>query len=281
MPKIAKQVARRKRVVRKRSSGDSELADRIRPVSEVSTGLKFSVYGRGKTGKTRFGCTFPKPVLILGTEDGTKSVSTVKDVDFVQLQTSEEIEGFAKIIVAEDYKTVVLDTAGGLQDMVLREVLGLDELPIQRSWGMAKREDWQTCGAQCKERMRGLLDLADSYGTNVVIVAHERNFNDDNSDDELLAPTVGSALSPSVAGWLNGACDYICQTYIREQEGTKEVKVANKTTNVRTKTGQKEFCLRVGPHPVFMTGFRLPPGTQLPDSIVNPSYSKVFKLILG
>ncbi len=48
-----------------------------RPSSgRVGEGVKFLGYGPPKTGKTRLACTFPKPMLLIGTEDGTKSVST-------------------------------------------------------------------------------------------------------------------------------------------------------------------------------------------------------------
>ena len=48
---------------------------RIVPVSEIThETVRMSLYGGPKTGKTRFACTFPKPLLIMGTEEGTASV---------------------------------------------------------------------------------------------------------------------------------------------------------------------------------------------------------------
>jgi hypothetical protein len=174
-----------------------------------------------------------------------------------------------------------LDTAGGLQDLILKEVLGLDELPIQRSWGMAQQRDWGTVGLQLKERMRKLLDLADRGIVDIMVIAHERNFNDEGGSD-LMTPTVGAALSPSAAGWLNGACDFICQTFIREHVTVTSTKVAGKEIKQTKKSGKAEYCLRIGPHPVYLTGFRTTrKADELPDVIIDPSYQKIRSIIEG
>jgi hypothetical protein len=257
---------------------------RIKPVGYTEGGLKFLGYGRGKTGKTTLACTFPKPILLIGTEDGTKSVSDVAGVDFIKLQHSVEMEFLTELLMSGKYKSGILDQAGGFQDMILKEILGLDELPVERSWGMAGRDQWQACGQQFKERLRGMLDLADRPGLrlNVFIIAHERNFGE-GSDSDVMSPSIGAALTPSAAGWLNGACDYICQTFIREEVVVKKGKaIDGETLETRKKTGKKEYCLRVGPHPVYMTGFRQPRGSvELPDVVVDPSYAKLEALIRG
>lgn len=273
MPIVKKQTMRR-------STSGGGVLDRIRPVSVSDRGIKFCVYGRGKTGKTRLASTFPKPLLIIGTEDGTRSVATTPGLDFFPLKTSSEIDEIVDSLGSLKYKTLVLDTAGGLQDMVLKEILGLEDLPVQKTWGIAKQQDWGTCGAQTKERLRRILDTADQSDTNVVVIAHERNF-DGGDENDLIFPTVGAALTPSVAGWLNGACDYIGQTFIRESVTDQEITIGKKTVTKQKKTGGVDYCLRVGPHPVYMTGFRVPEGVVVPDAIVDPHYDKIIKLIKG
>lgn len=292
MPTINRQTTRKTTPAPTRTS-------RSEPVGE---GVKLLGYGRGKTGKTRLACTFPKPLLLIGTEDGTKSVSTGRrehlrtaegnvvydlldgkretGVRFVRLQRTTEIPGLVEVLVRDGYRSAALDHAGGLQDMILKEVLGLDEVPVQKSWGLTDRQTWGTVGAQFKERCRSLLDLADRVGLDVMVVAHERNFNDEGTGD-LVVPTVGAALTPSAAGWLNGACDYICQTFIRAEERAVTNKVAGKDVETRTRTGKMEFCLRTGQHETFMTGFRLPPGRHLPDVVVDPDYDKILAIIKG
>jgi hypothetical protein len=264
-----------------RSSGGDGVLDRIVPVERLTKGMKMLVYGRGKTGKTRLFSTFPKPSLLVGTEDGTNSIADVSGVDFVYLKQSSELDEITKYLRSGKYKSVGLDTAGGLQDMILKEILGLDELPIQRSWGMARQQDWGTVGVQLKERLRGLLTLADEGILDVMVIAHERNFNDEGGS-EMLSPTVGAALSPSAAGWLNGACDFVCQTFIREETAAVIQKVAGKEIKQTKKTGKAEYCLRIGPHAVYLTGFRVRKKIgDLPDCITDPDYKKIRSIIDG
>lgn len=250
---------------------------------KVNTGsIKITVYGRGKTGKTRFASTFPKPALIIGTEDGTRSVATTPDLHFVQIYDVHEYEELVEGIPDKGFKTVILDTAGGLQDFIIKDILGLDDIPIQRSWGMADQKTWGVIGAQVKERLHSLLKLSDHHGLNAVIIAHERGFRDESEGSELL-PSVGPAVSPTVANWLNGACDYICETFIREETYSVVKKMAGKKKEVKLtkKTGKKQYCLRTGVHHIFMTGFRVPDGINVPDSIINPNYEKIVQLIAG
>jgi hypothetical protein len=236
-------------------------------------------------------------MLLIGTEDGTRSICTdrrVKNpdlgiyelligskpihVDFVRIRHSEEID---RLVEVKGYVSYGIDTAGGLQDIITKEVLGLNEIPIQKTWGMAQRSDWLKIGAQTKERLRTVIDFADQYGKNVVIIAHERNSDDGNSSSEVIIPSIGSALTPIAAAWLNGACDYVCQTFIREQAKQQTSKIAGQDIVTNVRTGKYEYCLRTGPHSVYMTGFRLLPEAKLPSVIVDPTYEKILRIIQG
>lgn len=258
---------------------------RIRPVGDQAKGVKMVVYGSTKRGKTRFACTFPKPLLLLGTEDGTQSVQGDEGIHFAMLHSSAEVDEVVQAFKwdknALPFKSVVLDTAGGLESLILREVLGLDELPVQRSFGMAQREHWGAVAAQFKDRAKKLLNLAQAgMGVHVVVIAHERSFAEEGAPADGIAPHVGPALTPKTAGWLNGEADYIGQCYIRDEEVDKDEMMDDGTkVRMRVKTGKKEYCLRLGPSGTYMTGARVPRGVVLPDSIVWPDYEKLAALI--
>jgi hypothetical protein len=283
MPKVTRQVPVTKP---KRRTGSA--IDRIEEIDEgLDTGLKTNFYGRSGTGKTTLWSTFPKPILALICSGGNKpgelrSINTVENRKVIKrlvLEKSSDIDEAVEYLKngeGQKYKTAVLDHATGLQDIILKEVLGLVDIPVQLAWGTASQQQWGTIGIQMKERLRMLLGLSQ----NVVIVAQEREF-DASSESSLLMPYVGSALSPSVTGWLNPAVDYICQTYIRKTMVTKQVKVLGKTTTMQTPGKGVEYCLRTAPDPVFTTKFRVPKGQPLPEEIVDPSYDKIIKLIKG
>lgn len=303
MVKVRKHAVKKKKTAKKKVSRAKtptrKKLNKSKPTKERTGfgGMKFSIYGRSKTGKTRLACSFQKRVLLVGAEKGIKSICTGWDklpsgvysllfrgkelgIDFLPLCSSDSIDNACAIMQAGDYATGILDTAGGLQDIILKEILGVNELPIQKGWGTASRDQWATCGMQTKQRLKDFLDLSDVQDMDIVVIAHERNFDADN-DSDVIFPTVGSALTPSVAGWLNGACDYIGQTHIREQVETKPIKIAGVKTTTSQKTGVIEYCLRIGPHPVYTTGFRVAPGITLPDSIIDPTYEKIDAIIQG
>lgn len=255
---------------------------RIAQVSTKVDGIKLLTYGRAKTGKTRLFSTFPKPALLIGTEDGTRSVSNVKGLEFIRLRHSEEMTELTNEAAQSGrWKSICLDTAGGLQDMILKEILKLEDTPVQKSWGLADRQSWGIVGMQLKERLRGLLRLSEEQRMNVMVIAHERNFSDDGSHSELITPTVGAALTPSAVSWLNAECDYLTQAFLREETIIKKVKLGKDIKEVESKTGKVQFCLRLKENPVYIAGFRTATPERIPEYIIDPSFEQIAKLIKG
>lgn len=262
------------------------ILDEIEPLGTgLEQGIKMCVYGRTGTGKTAFWSTFPKPILALVCS-GIKKSGELRSIltpknrkDIKQWHVSSKdklIEIGRALQEANKFATIVLDHATGLQDRILTEILGLEELPAQGSWGMANRQQWQQCSIQTKEAMRSLLNLSG----NTVIIAQEREFNVD-ADNDLLMPYVGAALTPSTAGWLNQTCDYICQTFIRQKTIQKRTKIGKKAIIQQVRGKGVEYCLRTAEHEVFMTRFRVPieRNVALPELIINPTFQKVKELI--
>jgi hypothetical protein len=281
MPKIVKETARPTR--RKNPS----VLDRIQPIGFDSEGIKINIYGRSGTGKTTFWSTFPRPILALicsglDKPGELRSIDTPEnreEIDHVVIHTSSEIgEVAGHYRDVGKWATLVLDHASGLQDIITRELLNLNEIPVQLTWGMATQSQWGQIGIQVKERLRTLLNLQG----NVVIVAQERDFNVDG-DSEVLLPYVASALMPSIVGWLNPAVDYICQTFIRNETVEKRgAKIAGVATTSKIKTGKIEYGLRVKPDDVYTIKFRMPKGwTFQPEVLIDPSFDKVMKIIKG
>ena len=284
---VKKRPAKKKRVAPRRKS--SSVIDRIEPLGVgLDDGIKINLYGRSATGKTTLWATFPEPILAIICSGAKKagellSINTPeynKTIKKVVLHGSSEIEDLVDMQQENGkFATVVLDHATGLQDLILREILGLEKLPEQSSWGLATRNQYGQVALQMKERLRLLLDLP----CGVVIVAQEREFESGNEElSEVITPYVASALTPSVVGWLNPACNYIAETFIRPKIVSKKVRIGRKTTIQKTRVPDEvEYCLRVGPHDVFTTKFRIPKGKELPHVIVDPTYAKIKALIDG
>ena len=276
MPKVAKQTMKSNR---SKLSKPGELAS----AWDMADTMSLLLYGRSGTGKTTLWATFPKPILVLVCSGGNrpgelKSIDTPenrKSVKPLVIQRSKDVLD-CLIQPSFDYQTVVLDHASGMQDLVLKEILGLDEIPAGKSWGLATQQQYGQCTLQCKELFRSILNLQ----CHRVIVAQEREFNTD-TDGELLLPYVGAALMPSLVGWLNPACDYIVQTFIRQKEVEVQTKLGTQVVKTRKKTREVEYCVRTGPHEIFQTKFRIPKGQKMPEVIVDASFQKIQKLVKG
>lgn len=259
---------------------------RIQKMEVDNIGYKIALYGRSKTGKTTFWGSFPGKILAIICSGGLEragellSINTPehrKKVDVVYLEHSEELKDIIPHVrESGEYSTVVLDHASSFQDMVLAEILDIDELPEQSSWGLATQQEYGQCTLQCKQYFRHLLDLPG----NVIIVAQERMFDND-SDNDLIEPYIGCALSPSLAGWLHAAPDYIMQMFIRNQVETSTMKVGTKKKQVQKKTGKVEYCLRIGPSEIYVTNVRKPKGGDTADIIVDPTYEKFIEVMEG
>jgi hypothetical protein len=283
MPVITKQAVAAKPRAPERQAG---VVGRIGKIGfGEDEGISMNIYGRSGTGKTTVAATFPKPACFLVCSGGSRpgelrSIDTPtyqKVIDQLVLQKSTDVDEF--VDYQRDtghYATIVLDHATGLQDMVLKEILKLDRIPEQLSWGLASQQEYGQVALQVKTLLRRILDL----DCNRVVLAQERDFNTE-ADGEIIQPYVASALTPSIVGWLGPACDYVCQTFIREQVGTREIEVGGKKVRQQSRTGRVEYCLRTAPSPIYAAKFRVPKGTPLPDCIVDPSYDKIIKLIKG
>ncbi len=249
--------------------------------------LRVIVYGQSGTGKTTFWATFPGTTLALICSGGNKPG------ELRSINTPENRKRIKPVVIANTdllrtnleegagFDNVVLDHISGLQDLVLKEILGLEEIPAQKGWGLASQQQYGQCTLQCKEYCRALLNLPG----NVVIVGQERTFGgkDEGGDPELIKPTIGPSVTPSLCGWLLPAADYTLQTFKRPVIITSKGNIGGKEVTTTKRGKGVEYCARTEPHETFMTKFRLPKEIAhlLPAVIVNPTYQKVLDVIAG
>ncbi len=152
--------------------------DRIRPIgAEFSEGMRILIYGYTASGKTTLWSTFPDPILCMVCSGGRKpgeliSINTVENRERISAVTLNSANDLSEVLdgTRGKYKTYVLDHISGYQDLALMEILGLEEIPQQKSWRTAQQEEWQELGSKVK---RYLLDLLNTEG-NIVIVGQAK-----------------------------------------------------------------------------------------------------------
>ncbi len=242
------------------------------------------VYGRSGSGKTTFAATFPKPLLLLDVSDkGTDSISDVEDVNVMDVETWQDFELAYWYLKEnpEEYETVVVDTLSQLQELAIKKILleKYKEDEDQSEWGSLSQREWGEVTSVLKTWITHYRNLP----MEVVFIAQDRVFEvDEDLDPEtMLDPEVGPRLAPSVTKHLNASVHSIGNTFIRRRIRHKEVKRRGSKKTKTKEIPETQYCLRIGPDPVYATKIRKPKGIKVPAVIVDPHYEDILELIQG
>lgn len=260
------------------SKATGGIESRIMAVADIPSKLNLLLYGRSGTGKTTIVGSAPKPLLVLDIrEGGTTSIKKREDTYVLPITSWKDFEEVYWYLVNNEgkYKSVAIDTTTQLQDFALAEIRGsADGLVSRKSWGEAS------------SLMKTWIALFKDLPMNVIFTAQDRKTKgqedeEDDSEDNSIMPEIGPYVMPSVAKILNAAVDVIGMTYIRETTKTTKPK---KKGDKPTETTVMEYCLRVGPHPVFLTKFRSPveegETSKIPNVLVSPTFEEILELSL-
>ncbi len=237
------------------------------------------------SGKTRLACKWPKPLLLVGAEDGTESVRNVEGVEFIRLRDIDQVSDLVRLCQSDPppFKTVVLDTLTSFHGMVLAKVKGIEELPAQRSYGDATRDEYREASFVTKQHVRDLLRLAERKMAHVVVLAHEKLIKgkDEGLDPRLVSPKIMGAAGESVVNFVNAECDYVLHTETQGKYKVTRMEVDGQVEEIREPMEGAVFCLRLTPNNYYVCKFRAPEGVVVPEIIEDPTYEKLRRLMEG
>lgn len=237
------------------------------------------IYGRAGSGKTTLASTFPGPVLLIDCKDeGTDSVSDVKNLDVFEVESSDDVDElyWALRENKKGYKTVIFDTVTQLQQIRVEEVAEGKKLKgkLPGDWGTLTQQDWGAVGGWLKKVITDFRSL----DVEMIFLAQDRVFNageDEEGSDGAINPEVGPRLSPAVMSHLCSAVHMVGHTFIRER--VREKKIGGKMK----KEVVKEYCIRLGPNTSYITKLRKPRSIELPDFLSNPTYEDILEIVTG
>jgi len=221
-------------------------------------------------------------MLLLDVNDlGTDSISDVKGIEVVSVRSWDDFETVYWYIRKhpKKYKTITIDTITQIQRLCVLKVSSNSNKDAERAgeWGTMTKKDWGNVASAMKNWITNYRDLAVEVGVEVVFLAQDRVFSGDEDEEEtsMLMPEVGPQLSPAVVKHLNASVDVIGYTYVRRK--VREVGKGRKKREI-VKT---QYCLRIGPDPVYITKIRKPKKMKLPSVLVDPTYEDILGIIKG
>jgi hypothetical protein len=251
------------------------------------------VYGESGHGKTSFAGTFPGRGMWI--QSNTKmsgseliSIDTPENRERITpecITTADQTNELIAKAAAAKMDFVVLDHITGLRDRFLAEVLGLEDIPVQKRWGMATQPQYGEAAEKVKTVVAKLCELP----CHVVIIAQQGDQNkktDAVVDSEIIQPLLGPAITPAIREFVYPLMPYIVQAFRRPRfkEETELMIPGDPSTAVTKKVRGVgvDFCLRVGYHDLYHTKFRKSRwDNYLPDAIVNPTFEKFQAVIDG
>lgn len=266
--------------------------------------IKLVIYGQNRVGKTTLACQFQKPLLLLSFEPNrTGGANSVKKTEGVRqiifkykpeegdlpntLYGTEKAKELVKeLAIDTHFKTIVIDSATSYQDLFLQEILQVDKLPEQMSFGGVSGDAYRERSEKVKEGLRPFLNL----NKDVIITAKEKDHNPPR--EEKVNPRTGktqpdmrakflrgmniesyvaSDLGGAAVSWLHDTCDFIGRLYLaKEVKVTTDVrKIGNKeiVTENEEETGRLTHRIRTLYHPNFAAGFRSPDPDAIPEYV--------------
>lgn len=234
----------------------------VKPISELPEGKLVVTYGRSGSGKTWFGGTFPKPLLLLKVgDDGGNTIKKVDDVYVKEITTTGQLKDTLKSLLKdEEFVTVFIDTFSLLVNEWKNEnIISKKKKMTQQAWG-----DLATDTEECVRLAHKL-----SKKKWVVLSCHEVTDTVEGMEDELL-PDVRCSVSKGVRSYLEGMANY----------GLHMVKIQKEVENKKGETELKvRYAADIGPNPYYWTKIQADPSIKVPKRIINPTFDKLMSIV--
>ncbi len=258
------------------------LFDSAEPVAQVKrSALGLLIFGDQGTGKTTLAASCPKPLLLIRPEDieeGHTSITHVEGVHVTPAVTDPDqiIECCDRQRATNRYKSIVLDGLSRMQDLLVKKHMGLQDTPVQQSWGMVPEMDWNWIGIALKSFVRELLRLT-QMGTVVIMTCGERMFGVKEGARErdtlsIAAPKLMCNLTPSATGFVHDSFNYIVHSFRRRA-----------TDSNGNLTPRMEYGLDLEGREDLGTKFRVPMVAgkyrEIQSELLNPTYEKLCAII--
>lgn len=154
----------------------------------INATIKMLVYGQPGIGKTTIALSSPNPVLF-DFDGGVSRINKAHQCPTLQVESWEQVlDALTELEQANDFKTIVVDTAGKMLDFMSDYIMRNDPKMKMRDGSLALKGYGQR-----KVMFTNLLKRVGMMGKHIVFVAHEKE--DKDGETRIVRPDMsGSSL---------------------------------------------------------------------------------------
>lgn len=262
---MATSIAMSKKRKKTRTSEIEKAKKRIEDVGEDDR-ITAVIYGRNKTGKTRWASDSKLKTLIIDcNERGTNSIRHFKPrVKKYRVHSWDDMDAIYWLLKSgeHDFQVIVIDTITQLAHVCMRYVLKeMEDSDFTRERMTPDKRSWGKLG----EHMKDIIIKFRNLPYHIIILAQEKKTESEDEEGNIDSVEIHPELSPAPRSALLSAVDIIGRIYV-----TDAVDKKGKTI--------KERRMLLGPHARYVTGNRF---DELKYIERNPTFGKFLKKIQG
>jgi phage nucleotide-binding protein len=164
---------------------------------QVKPKIIMLVYGNGGVGKTTFGSTAPKPLLV-DCENGAKYFGLRGiEMDVANVNTWSDMNGLFDIAKSGEYETIIIDPIGELMEKLKRYMVSKGDKKLVQSDGSPSMAGW----GWLKDTMRSTIKILRDSGVNLLLVAH---VSEEKDEDHLVKrPLIMTKISDEIVNMVD------------------------------------------------------------------------------
>lgn len=232
-------------------------------ISELGQRNLWVPWGKSGTGKTKFVSTLPKPMLYIRIgDDGSNTIANVEGIKAIHAKSLEQLKEIGKELLKDrKFKSVAVDTFSMITNVWIdQNIVQKKKKMTQQSWGDLKVET--------EELIKIFHEVAMTHI--VALTCHESNDTIEGMEDEII-PDFRPNTTKGARTYLEGMANY-------------GIHMAKMKKTIVTEKGEKEvvrYVGHLGANSYYWTKLQIDPSIKVPESMVNPTYDKIMKLING
>ena len=232
-------------------------------ISELGQRNLWVPWGKSGTGKTKFVSTFPKPMLYIRIgDDGSNTIANVEGIQAIHAESLEDLKKIGEELKKDrKYKSVAVDTFSMITNVWIdQNIVQKKKKMTQQSWGDLKVET--------EELIKIFHEVAKTHI--VALTCHESNDTIEGMEDEII-PDFRPNTTKGARTYLEGMANY----------GIHMAKMKKTIVKDGVEKEVVRYVGHLGANSYYWTKLQIDPDIKIPDSMVNPSYEKIMKLIQG